>query len=167
MARKQLDTLEVETVSTKKAKGKGNGKKRGPYALCNKNVLTLKVARVPPKLRPNGQRSYGLTTQLGLFEFISTIFYTNETLYKSRKLTDAHIQDLIYKEFPTKKGIKQIVEGGSKKKRTIGHYRSLYNTGAMTNGIVPEQRSYAYDAKGEKLEKWVRSAYREERESYE
>lgn len=175
MARKQLDTLEAETVSTKKVTKKTieareqlkrKKKVRGPYALVGEDTLTLKVARVPPKLRPQGQRSYGQTTQLGFFEFVATIFYTNETLYKSRKLTDAHIQDIIFREFPNKKGIRQIVRGKGARKRTIGHYRSLYNGGAMTNGVKPEQRSYAYDNKGERVEKWVRSAYREERENY-
>lgn len=90
----------------------------------------------------------GLTTGLGVTQYISMIFEINELLPYTRKLNDEQIRQQFVREFP---GTRSAIDLANRV-RTVGYWRTIYNGGRLTHGKVsrniPERLSHRWTEDG-------------------
>lgn len=110
------------------------------------------VYRVKPSLR-GVQRSHerktdmarekGVNMGLGVQETWVFLFQRNENpgLKKEDRLSDEAIRQAMAEEFPSR----------SPDEFKVSAFRSRYNRGLMTKGVVPKQKSHPYDDDGNKI----------------
>lgn len=124
----------------------------------------LGIEATPDKLahRVYTPMTRGIQSNLGICSFWCTLFLANEGLRKSEKMTDAEIKRQVLKEFPrhqqpsrTRESLRKLEEGIV----TVNYYRSLYNKGRLTRGIVPKHQSRRYGDSGNLVHPKTGKAY--------
>lgn len=95
-----------------------------------------KTRKVSPKKNDAGT---------GVCAFICSILEANELAKK--KKTDEELADLVVAEYPNAKSAQDMAEG----KLTMNSHRQKYLNGGFTNGRIPPQVSFRYNAKGQKV----------------
>lgn len=95
-----------------------------------------KTRKVSPKKNDAGT---------GVCAFICSILEANELAKK--KKTDEELADLVVAEYPDVKSAQYLAEG----KLTMNSHRQKYLSGGFTNGRIPEQLSFRYNSKGQKV----------------
>lgn len=98
---------------------------------------------------PDGVRKFvrgkaGKSTGLGLEAFRCKLFYDNERVPKSQRMTDDAMCAAIKAEFP---GIKSTAIDPY----WFNTYRSYYNLGQLTGGVIPEVRARRFDENGNEV----------------
>ena len=96
-------------------------------------------------IRRRRARIVGLTTHLGLFEYLAKLFEANETLPAHRKLTDEALRAVMLKEFAHCKSF--VRQANSGKGSIVNYYRYRYNVGKL-RGVPPGLISYRYNEIG-------------------
>lgn len=104
------------------------------------------------------RKSEGITSGLGVGAYFASLFELNEILPREDKKTDEEILSLCEKEFPNRSiwnGFKggRWVDGAEYAKYSVSSYRTLYNSGRFTKGVIPEKLSFRYDENGNKITK--------------
>lgn len=115
----------------------------------HQGTLRVRVSRVATPNRDCQRKSFGVTTGLGVCEYLAVLFEANEQTVKRgnrvvpvlpTKLTDDTIKALVIAEFPGRESIRKLEAG----KTSIGYWRRQYNAGRLTQGRKPSIRSQKY-----------------------
>ena len=101
------------------------------------------------KGRKSTPRTTGKRTGMGICAFWCALFEANEALPKARKMTDEEIKRQMIQEFPSQPAIQKLGPVGQRGTVTVNQYRIMYNTGKLSNGVLPAKPSRRYTDKGE------------------
>lgn len=109
--------------------------------------------RPPPNLPPQPARRHVGQSGFGVWEFLATLFHTNEL--RRKPLTDEELSLIIQEEFPVRQrdngkpyGIALRLQRGQ---TTVNELRGRYNRGLFTGDKPPKKKSRRYDKNGEVL----------------
>lgn len=117
-----------------------------------KKVLTplaLKIQKTPPYYARRKNNRTGKNFNMGLRNYIAKLLEINETLPRSRKMTDSEILRQIRMEFSHLEHWKHKLSELSPS--WVTKLRSEYNRGRLTCKGVPKTRSFAYDLDGDAI----------------
>ncbi len=99
-------------------------------------ILDIQKTPDPPRRRRYAPRSSSTNPKLhgvGICQFWCQLFELNEQLPPNKKMTDAEIARQIQTHYPETTAAKCLSSG----RRTVQHFRKLYNCGTLRPGREP------------------------------
>jgi hypothetical protein len=88
----------------------------------------------------------GKTTGLGIYQYFSQVFESNERCNANNKLTNTAIETMVRREFAH---VDTFIASLDEKKQTVNSFRHLYNAGKILKNMPkPEKLSLRYDNDG-------------------
>lgn len=130
----------------------------------SKNDKTYITFRFPDRPRRKYRQTSGVSSGMGICQFIALLFEANETLPKSKKFTDATITAMIVHEFPDREPVRKLIAG----ELTVGYWRTLYNQGLLTGSVQKREMipkpSRRYNEHGEHINPRTGRLFRDQAE---
>lgn len=106
--------------------------------------VSIRVKRLADgQLKRRRTYSAGVTSGLGVKEFLTVLFEANERYSRRQKMTDTTIAKKVIDEFPGRRIVPALLQG----RITINFYRTKYNKGYLI-GRLPETYSHRWTEDG-------------------
>lgn len=104
-----------------------------------------------PDTRFRRHKSCGVRTNVGVCSFIFDCLTLNEIQPKTKKMTNAKIEELLLREFPTRTSLALGLKDPNKA-NSINLMRHKYNKGVLCTGLAPVHLSVRYNDKGQPVD---------------
>ena len=135
----------MPSTSKERAKENARAKLKSDKVDVSQLDKLLDIQKTVDPPRKTWYRTHGKISGMGIMAFWATLFEGNETLSKSKKMTNAEIERQIRLEFPHEETLMENLDSG---RQSVNYYRHLYNRGRMNKDVPPTQISYRYNEEG-------------------